>query len=365
MKTFNGLFEKMTEISEIEVAIKETLVGKGNREEAKPLKQQTRKEALKLREELIYEKWIPPEHALSEITEGSKKKTRLVEKPHLNNEQVVHHLIIRRLMPLLKPRFYKYSMGSVPGRGPLMAVRTIKRWRDEYQGKRFYVAELDIRKFYQSIPRDKLKESLRRLIRDQKFLRLVDKVIDGALTPGLPMGFYTSPWLSNWYLTPLDNHINQILKGKYGIDHYLRYADNLFLMGRNKRKVHKAVEDIERELTKLGLQLNQSKQVFLFEEISRKTGQPHGRAINCLGYVVHRDRVTLRKALLKKIRRAGNRVGKRGHPTLHQARTIISYKGWFKHTDTYNYYQKWMKPNVSMRECRKKISDDAKRRNKQ
>lgn len=365
MKTFNGLFQRMVEPSEIRVAIKETLVGKSNREEAKPLKENPDKEIEKLRRELIEETWEPPEHALSEITEGSKKKTRLVEKPHLNNEQIVHHLIIRRLMPILTPRFYKYSMGSVPGRGSLMALRTMSRWRDEYQGKRFYVAELDIRKFYQSIPREKLKESLRRLIRDQKFLRLVDKVVDGAITPGMPMGYYTSPWLTNWYLTPLDNHINQELKPKHKIDHYLRYADNLWLLGRNKREMHKAVADIEKELEKLGLQLNESRQVFLFEEISRRTGKLHGRAINCLGYIIHRDRVTLRKALLQRIRKAGNRVGKRKHPTLRQARTIVSYKGWFKHTDTYNYYQKWMKPNVSMQECRKKISEDAKRRNKQ
>lgn len=98
--------------------------------------------------------------------------------------------------------------------------------------------------------------------------------------------------------------------------------------------------------------------------ISRRKGKeqrPPGRAVNCLGYVIHRDRVTMRKGILKRSRAKANRMHRLRRCRRIDAAAMLSYKGWYKHTDTYGYFQTWIKPKVSIRYCRKRISTLVKR----
>lgn len=198
------------------------------------------------------------------------------------------------------------------------------RWRDGYGGKKFYVAELDVKKFYDRVDLDILKSMLRRMIRGKKYLQVLFMILD-ASAPGLPKGFYTSPWMGNFYLFPLDMFIVHTLKP----DHYLRYMDNLYLFGKSKKELRRMVREIETFLwDNLRLELNGSKQIFRFEyqpkfmskiRSRKKKNPPHGhrkkrkredrgRAINALGYVIHHDRVTMRKSILERARAKANRM---------------------------------------------------------
>lgn len=213
------------------------------------------------------------------------------------------------------------------------------------------MAELDIKKFYQNIDINILKEQLNSFIKDDNYLEIMFKVIDSA-APGLPLGYYTSPWLGNLYLTPLDRYIIHQLHPQ----HYLRYMDNLYLFHNNKQELHEMVRQIISFCAEmLKLSIKEDWQVFQFENNGR------GRAINCLGYVIHDNRITLRKKLLKRIRAKALRMHKNKTCRLIDARSMVSYSGWLQHTDTYNYYREWIKPNVSFRYCKRLISKKCKR----
>lgn len=360
MKSFNGLFSDMTEQEEIKRSIIEAAREKTGRPEVKRALANIDNKARGLQEQLISGKWYPPKHAKSRLCEGSHKKTRMIVKPRWDDEQIVHHILMRQFRKIVEPRLYRYACGSLKGRGPHFAKRTIKRWRDEYRGKRFYVAELDIKGFYDNIDTEILKSMLRKKIRDGRYLTVLFRVIDAA-APGLPKGFYTSPWLSHFLLTPFDNYITQTLRP----DHYLRYADNMFLFCRNKKKLHQMVREAARYLwEKLRLRFKEDWQVFRFESENRRTGKVTGRAVNCLGFVIHRDRVTMRKAILERARAKANRIKRNGHMRRIDASAIISYMGWFKHTDTYGYYLRWIKPKVSVKYCKRRIAAHAKKKNK-
>lgn len=377
MKSFNGLFEAMTDHEEIKRAIREAADHKKRRPEVKRALREIDEKAEEIRKKLLSGKWHPPKHSKSRLCEGSHKKTRMIEKPRWDDEQIVHHVLMRQFRKIVLPRFYRYSCGSIPGRGPHYAVKTMKRWRDGYQGERFYVAELDIKSFYDSVDVTILKAMLRKTIRDKRYLDVLFRVIDTG-APGLPKGFYTSPWLANFLLTPLDNHITQNLRP----DHYLRYMDNMFLFARSKKKLHRMVREISEYLgVNLHLRLKEDWQVFRFEGESRKakkeppqitsaTGKkkkpkrPPGRAINCLGFVIHNNRITMRKSILKRARAKANRMHRKRRCTRKDASAIISYMGWFSHTDTYKYYLKWIKPKVSVQYCKRRISAISKKQAK-
>ena len=352
MKSFNGLYQAMIQPEEIVASIKEAAEHKTSRAEVSGVLRKVEKRATAISKQLESGTWTPPRHQRSTLQEGSHKKQRRIAKPMFDSEQIVHHMLMRQLRPILLPRMYEYSCGSVPGYGPLYAVRAMKRWRDSYGGKKFYVAELDVKKFYDNVDTEVLKTMLHRLIRDQRYLQILDRVIDSA-APGLPLGYYTSPWLGNWYLTALDCHIIHTLRP----DHYLRYMDNLFLFSKNKRTLHRIVQNIECFLReRLHLELNGSRQVYRFEGVSRKTGKPCGRAINALGFVIHRDRITLRKSILKRARAKANRMYRLKRCRKIDAAAMISYMGWIDHTDTYNYYRRWIRPKVNIQYCKRRIS---------
>ena len=347
----------MMEHEEIKASISEAAKHKRGRPYVKRALADIDAKADRLARKIASGRWFPPKHKRTLLQEGSHKKKREIEKPQWDDEQIVHHMLMRQFRECIIPRSYKYACGVIPGRGALYAARALKRWRDEYNGKKFYVAELDIKKFYDNVDLGLLKASLGKFIRDKKFLEIMYRVIDHS-SPGLPKGYYTSPWLAHFVMMPFDNYVAQTLRP----DHYLRYVDNIYLFGRNKRELHRMVENIIEYLdVHLHLALNDSRQIFRMEHRDRFSGRIKGRAINALGFVIHYNRVTMRKSILERSRAKANRMHRLHRCRRCDAATMLSYKGWYKHTDTYNYYQKWIKPKISMHYCRRRLSKLAKR----
>ena len=173
---------------------------------------------------------------------------------------------------------------------------------------------------------------------------------------GLILGHYTSPWFFNFYLKDFDHFAASIPDVKY-----LRFADNIFLVGTNKRKVHRALDAIRKYLwDELRLELNNSTQVYRFEYgIGKfdKDGKEltRGRAVNALGAVIHHNRVTLRKSILMRTRRKSLRIAKKEKRTWHDGASMFSRLSWIRHTNTYKYYEKRIKPNINTRQLKAKV----------
>nr|WP_325300295.1 RNA-directed DNA polymerase [uncultured Dysosmobacter sp.] len=365
----------MMEHEEIKASILEAAKGKRKRRPIRRALSNLVYEAQNIHYQISYGKWHPPHHERQDHQERANKKRRTIEKPQWDSEQIVHHMLMRQFRPIVERSAYRYACGCIKGRGPLFVAQTLARWVRAYNGRKFYVAELDVRKFYDSVDLDRLKAMLSKTIRDKQYLAVLFKVIDGT-GPGLPKGYYTSPWLANFYIRGLDYFIVQNLRP----DHYIRFVDNLYILHTNKRELRHMVEGIQDYLQReLGLGLNGSRQIYRFEYtprdfqrlrstrrwqgVRRKTRrrQDRGRAINSIGYVVHQDRLTMRKSILKRARAKANRMHRLHRCRRRDAAAMLSYKGWFDRTDTYDYFQRWIKPKVSIRYCRRRISTLAKR----
>ena len=96
--------------------------------------------------------------------------------------------------------------------------------------------------------------------------------------------------------------------------------------------------------------------MFRFETVHRRTGKMTGRAINALGFVIHRDRVGIRKSILKRARRKAFKIGREKRYRRIDAAAMVSYMGYFSHSDTYGYYLRYIKPNVSIQRCKRRIA---------
>lgn len=353
MKSYNGLFAKMFEKGEMEAAIVDASRHKTTRPHVARVLAEKDAKADEIRAKLLSGHWYPPRHETHRLQENGNRKVRQITRPRFDDAQIVHHALMRQLKPIILPRLYRYAYGSLPGRGTHNAVKVMTQWLRRYGRKRVYAFEGDVKKFYDSVDTELLKSMLARRIRDKAYLALLYRVIDTA-APGLPKGYYTSPWLSNLYMEGLDSYIVQTLKP----DHYLRYADNLFIIHRNKRELHRMVDAVEVYLRDaLHLQLKEDWQVYRFEHHDPRTGKTSGRAVNALGYVIHHDRVGVRKRALKGARAKANHIHRRHRYTRHDAASMISRAGILKHANAYRHYERWIKPKVSLRYCKRRVRE--------
>jgi hypothetical protein len=234
----------------------------------------------------------------------------------------------------------------VPGRGTAYGQKILRKWLDKDYKNTKYCLKLDISKFYPSVKNEILKQMFRTKIKDQDCLWLIDTIIDS--NQGLPIGNYTSQWFANFYLQGLDHYIKENL----GVKYYVRYVDDLVLLGGNKKKLHKARIAIADYLSSIGLQLKSNWQVL----------KVNCRAIDFLGFRFFRDKTILRKRNALRIRRRFRKIKKKGRLSYKDACAVISYWGWIKRSNSYHFYQN-LKKLVSLNDARKVVSKHAKQTN--
>lgn len=303
--------------------------------------------------------WKPSRHRKVRINEGTSRKARMIEKPRYNYEQVIHHIVVSACYDIFTKGMYEFSCGSVPNRGAHYGKRYIERWIRQDKKNCKYILKMDIRHFYESIDHDVLKAWLKKKIRDKRMLHILELIIDGSEV-GLPLGFYTSQWLSNFMLQPLDHYI----KEKLHAVHYIRYMDDMVIFGRNKKELHRMRFAVDEFLkSKLNLQMKGNWQVFRFDYIERKTGLRKGRPLDFMGFQFYHDKTILRERIMLNCTRKVNRVSKKDRITWYDAAAILSYLGYIKNTDTYEMYLQRVKPYVNVKKLKKIASKHSKRSN--
>lgn len=349
MKSYKNLWNTFISDENIEESIRTVCKHKTTRKKFKDLYEHPEK----------YKKWIKGQaldykntkHKPIEIYDGIQRKKRRIVVPSFR-EQIIHHMVVNTLKPIIMRPMYRHSYGSIPGRGVHLAKKHIVKVISKGGRDVKYVLKMDISKYFESIPHDKLKSRVSKTIKDEQFLKVLFEIID-VTDKGIPLGFYTSQWFANWYLTDLDHYIKEELKAKY----YFRYMDDMVIFGSNKRELHKTRDAIEIELEKLGLEMKNDWQVFRFNNGSKY------RFLDFMGFRFYRNRVTLRRSIMFKASRKARKMSKKEKPTIYDIRQMLSYFGWLGNTNTYGAYAKWVKPYVSHKQMRRRISNYDRRKN--
>lgn len=363
-KSFNHQFEKLIEKSNIEQAVEtpaKQKLSKKARRTARQILQNKEEVQKQFREKLINgEPLARRKHRATLIQDGSSKKVRLILKPDLMFEQMLHHAVVQIMQPIFMRGMYEFSCGSIPGRGPHYGKKYIEKFIRKRKADIKYVLKFDIKKFYPSIDTEILKQKLRRIIHDEKMMFVLEQIIDSniAVFPdgheeslGVPIGYYTSQWFANFYLQDLDHYIKQDLKAA-GLFHYV---DDYVIFGRNKKELHKMLEAIRIKLAEIGLTIKENHQVFRFDYIDKKDGKRKGRPIDFMGFKFYRDKTTLRRSIMLKATRKARKMSKKKKLTWFDSCQLLSYMGYFLHTDTYGVFQKYIKPYVNIKNCKQRI----------
>jgi hypothetical protein len=345
MKRYGYLYPKIVDIQTIKTAMSKASLGKRNRKHVKEILDCMDYYADQIQKMLIEKTYVPSPYTVKRIYDGAHKKERVIYKPRFYPDQIIHWALMLALEPVMMRGMYAHTCGSVPGRGTTYGQVVLRKALDlDYKGTK-YCLKMDIEKFYPSIDQSVLKKMFRRVIKDKECLWLIDTIIEST-DSGLPIGNYTSQWFSNFFLQDLDHFI----KEKLGVKHYIRYVDDLVILGGNKRKLHQVRIEIEKYLAGKNLKMKRNWQVFLVSK----------RFIDFLGLKFYRDKTTLRKANSLRIRRRMTKISKKKTMGYLDACAIVSYWGWIKRSDSFKFYKKYVSGKISLEQAKGVIRHYAK-----
>ncbi len=226
--------------------------------------------------------------------------------------KIVQRAIYDILNPRITKTFIEDTYACVKGRGQLAAMQKLYGWfRDASQsGEKWYYYKFDVAKFFYRIDHEVLMNLCAKKVSDRKTLDLIRYYVENDSQPfgmpvdadqltiadeemlydcGIAIGGGLSHMLGNLYLDPLD----QFVKRKLKVKRYIRYMDDIILMGTDKEQMkewgRRMTEFIAKELR---LEFNQKTAL-----------RPISAGCEFVGYVIHCDHVILRKQTTLRIKR--------------------------------------------------------------
>ena len=283
-----------------------------------------------LQTQLVTKTFKTSEYHIFTKTDSGKPR-RIYRLPYFP-DRIVHHCIMQVLEPIWKRIFIVDTYSSIKDRGIHKGVKRIKKALLDIENTQ-YCLKLDVRKFYPSINHAILKSIIRKKIKDEDVLLLLDEIIDSA--EGVPIGNYLSQYFGNLYLTYFDHWLKEIKQCKY----LFRYCDDIVILHANKQYLSQLKEEIEFYLsTNLKLILKSNWQIFPVD----------ARGIDFLGYRFFHDHTLLRKSIALKFKQRIRYI-KLHWPYLAPPQilnSVMSYYGWLGHADCNNLIKKYINQDI-------------------
>lgn len=298
MKRINNLYNKIWDLDNIRLAHRNASRGKSKYSEVKEINKDPEYYFSKLSILLRDEKFKNSEYVIFNRLCGVK--LREIYKLPYYPDRIVHHAIMNVLEPIWRKTLINNTYSSIKGRGIHRAVIKLKHILKEDRVNTKYCLKFDVQKFYPSIDNVILKEIIRRKIKCNKTLNLLDEIINS--TDGIPIGNYLSQYFGNLYLSYFDHYCKEVLKCKY----YFRYCDDIVILDNNKEFLHDCFSKINYYLNnELKLSIKKNWQIFPVND----------RGIDFLGYKFYSTHTLLRKSIAKRY-------------LISKSKSISSYNGW-------------------------------------
>ena len=334
-KQYDNLFQYIVNEANVDEAYRKTQLGHTKyKRSAIRFSQDITVNLEDLRTRVANGDYVPDEYHSFKVYDP---KERLIFAPAFE-DKIVQHMLNNVLKDIYRPCYINDTYSCIEGKGTHACVERITknlRVAKRNYGSGAYIVKADISKFFYSMDREILKDLLRKKIKCGQTLDLLDAVIDSSPgNIGLPLGNLTSQLFANIYLNELDQFCKRVL----GLKYYVRYADDIILVVRNK-------EDAQDVLKTIGWYVDKYLNLSLHPEKSKVF--PLAQGVNSIGFKIHPTHRLLRNDCKKKIKRKIKKMPhliNEGRMTVEKANQMLgSWSGHAKYGCTYKFVQKLLR----------------------
>jgi RNA-directed DNA polymerase len=174
-------------------------------------------------------------------------------------DRIVQTALRNVIEPIFEKEFEPSSYGFRPGLGCQNALDEVER---RLAAGSMHVVDIDLRKYFDTIPHQGLMNEVAKRIADGRVLDLIEAYLhQGVLEEmklwmpekGTPQGAVISPLLANVYLHPVDTAMRQ---AGFAL---VRYADDMVVLCRTREEAEAALSKLGELIEARGLQLHPEK----------------------------------------------------------------------------------------------------------
>lgn len=325
MKRIGYLFEKIVDIDNIKEAHKQARKDKTYYKEVKMVDADIDHYAKEISEMLKNKTYKVSEYRKQVINDKGKERTLM--KLQYYPDRIIQWAIMLQLEPVFLRTFCTHTCASIPNRGISRAWSLMRRYLKDKPNTK-YCLKIDIRKFYDNIDHEILKDKLSRKIKDRDLLDLLYLIIDSYDGDrGVPIGSYLSQYFANFYLSDFDHYLKEDLEVEYTV----RYMDDVVVFGKTKNQLHMALDDICYFLYDEKLYLKSNYQIF-------PTGT---RGVDFVGFRFFYHFILLRKKTVKRFKQLCASIKQVGFK---EFCALNSYNGWLQLCSSFHLREKYLIP---------------------
>ena len=195
MKRKDNLYNNICKLENIEKVFNEICRNTKNKKRVEKYKQFKCANIYDVYNTLKNKEYKPGKLNVFEIYEP--KKRRIVSQEM--KDKLVNHLVARYILyPSILPCLIDENVASRKNMGTNKGIKLANKYRKicNIKYKRYYILKCDISKFFASIDNDKLKEKLKKRIKDKDALKIIFNIID-IEEAGLSIRLYDKPSTSH------------------------------------------------------------------------------------------------------------------------------------------------------------------------
>lgn len=280
-------------------------------------------------------------------------------------DRIVQWALYQYLNPIYDKLFIEDSYACRKGKGSHKAATRLQYWMRQIDRKPtgdWYVLKLDISKYFYRVDHEKLLGILARRVKDPQMMAFIRSVVNSRAEPfglprgkgptetppeewlyevGMPIGNLTSQLFANIYLNELD----QFCKHKLKIHYYIRYMDDIIVLGQGKEALHRWKAEIQKFLQEeLALDLNDKTSI-----------RPMRQGVEFVGVRIWPTHMKLRKSTVGRLKREVRKItaryvaGEIGREDMN--RRFASIRGLLEHTESASL--RWRLNEIYRAELRK------------
>lgn len=236
--------------------------------------------------------YFPPPVRAVEIPKSHGGGTRMLGVPTVA-DRIAQTVVARRLEARVEPIFHPDSYGYRPGRSALHAVEVCRRrcWKTDW------VIDLDIQKFFDSVPWDLVVKAVAANTDDpwvvlyvKRWLHAPLRLPDGTLRQrdrGTPQGSAVSPVLANLFLHyAFDAWMAREFPGVA----FERYVDDAVVHCVSETQAHEVVAAIGQRMEQVGLRLHPEKTKVVYCKDGKRRGSYGQTTFTFLGFTFRQRR---------------------------------------------------------------------------